>query len=148
MKQEVISKAEEIIHSKAGFKDKLGMEGYVTIALIDENGYPTASTYVIIKADGIKWLTFGTGSDRDIVKRINKNNRGSVCINSTDFNITLVGTFEILTDPIIKKEMWIPNSAMDNHWNGPDDPQFCLLRFTTERYNLFVGFKEAKGTLK
>jgi len=147
MNQKVIEKAAGIISSKAGYKDEMGMDGYATLAVIDENGYPTASTYVIIKEDGIKWMTFGTGSNRDIVKRINKDNRGSICINSDKYNITLVGTFEILTDLELKKEMWIPNSAMNNHWSGYDDPQFCVLRFTTERYNLFIDYKEAKGTL-
>ena len=147
MSQEIIASAEKIINSKAGYKDEFGMEGYATLAVIDENGYPTASTYVIIKADGIKWLTVATGATRDIVKRISKNNQGSICINSNEYNITLVGTFEIVTDPSAKKEMWIPNSAMNNHWNGPEDPQFCVLRFTTERYNLFVDYKQAKGTL-
>jgi len=136
MSQEAIARASEIINSKAGYKDKLGVEGYVTVAVIDENGYPTASTYVIFTANGINWLTFATGPDRNIVKRIKKNNRGSVCINSTEYNITLVGKFEIIDDPEVKSEMWIPNSAMNNHWSGPEDPQFCVLRFTTERYNL------------
>jgi len=148
MSQEIVARAGEIINSKAGYKDEFGMEGYATIAVMDEFGYPTASTYVIFTANGINWLTFATGSDRDIVKRINKNNRASVCINSTEYNITLVGTFEIINDPEIKREMWIPNSAMNNHWSGPEDPQFCVLRFTTERYNLFVDYKQAKGTLK
>jgi len=148
MSQEIITRAGEIINSKAGYKDEFGMEGYATLAVIDENGHPTASTYVIFTANGINWLTFATGSTKDIVKRIRKNNRGSVCVNSNEYSITLVGTFEILTDPDIKKEMWIPNSAMNNHWSGPDDPQFCVLRFITERYNLFVDYKTTKGILK
>ena len=149
MKHGIIARAGEIINAKAGYTDRDGMEGYVTLALIDENGYPTASTYVITKADGIEWLTFCTSLSRDIVKRINKCNRGSVCINSVEYNITLVGTFEVLTDMDTKKDMWFP--PMANHWSGPDDPEYCVLRFTTERYNLFipsVGYEDAKGTLK
>ena len=148
MKQEIITKAEEIIKSKTGYIGD-GMEGYATLSLIDENGYPTSSTYVIAKAEGIKWLTFNTSLSRDIVKRINKCNRASVCINSVEYNITLVGTFEILTDSATKKEMW--HAGMERHWTGPDDPEYCVLRFTTERYNLFipsVSYEEAKGTLQ
>jgi hypothetical protein len=33
------------------------MEGYAALALIDENGYPTASTLTIAKADGINMDT-------------------------------------------------------------------------------------------
>ena len=105
MDQEIIAKTGEIINGKTGYIGD-GMEGYAALALIDEKGYPTASTLTIAKADGINWLTFNTSLNRDSVKRINKCNRASVCINSSDYNITLVGTVEVLTDMDTKKEMW------------------------------------------
>jgi general stress protein 26 len=121
------------------------MEGYATIALIDENGYPTASTKTIAKADGIKWLTFCTSLSTESCKRIRNCNRASICINSKEYNITLVGTIEIITDIDTKKDMWF--SPMEGQWSGIDDPEYCVLRFRTERYSLFVDYKEAKGTL-
>jgi hypothetical protein len=71
-----------------------------------------------------------------------------VCINSSEYNITLVGTVEILVDQDTKKENWFP--VMEGMWSGFDDPNYCVLRFTTERYNLFIiGCEgEARGTLK
>jgi general stress protein 26 len=144
MNQDIIKKAGEIINSKTGYIGG-GMEGYAVLALIDENGYPTASTLTIAKADGIKWLTFNTSLDRDSVKRINKCNRSSVCINSSEYNITLVGKIEVLTDPDTKNDMWFP--VMEGQWNSPDNPDYCVLRFTTERYSLFVGYEEVKGDL-
>jgi general stress protein 26 len=50
-----------------------------------------------------------------------------------------------LTDPDVKKEMWYGGLA--NHFNGPEDPNYCVLRFKTQRYNLLVDWKEATGTL-
>jgi general stress protein 26 len=122
------------------------MGGYATLTLIDENDYPTASTMTIAKADGIKWLTFCTSLNRDSVKRINKCNRASVCINSSEYNITLVGAVEVLTDSETKKDMWF--SPMEHHWSGYDDPEYCVLRFQTERYSLFIGYEELKGNLE
>jgi len=98
-----------------------------------------------ISADGINWLTFCTSLSENKVKRIEKNNRASVCINTSEYNITLVGTVEILTDADTKKDMWFP--PMEHHWSGADDPQFCVLRFKTERYNLFVDYKSAEGNV-
>ena len=144
MEQEIIARAGEIINSKTGYIDN-GMGGYAALALIDEEGYPTASTLTIAKADGIKWLTFCTSLGRNAVKRIQKDNRASVCINSSEYNITLVGKMEILTDAETKQENWFP--PMSGHWSGPEDPDYCVLRFTTERYNLFVDYKEARGTI-
>ncbi len=121
MNEEIIARAGEIIASKTGG----GNEGYCVLALIDKEGYPTTSTISASKADGINWITFCTGLGSDKTKRIEKCNRASVCFDSFEHNITLVGTIEILTDPEIKKEMWY--KGLVNHFNGPDDPNYCVL---------------------
>lgn len=141
MNEEIISRAGEIVASKTGG----GNEGYCVLALIDKEGYPTISTISASKAEGINWITFCTGLGSNKTKRIEKCNRASVCFDSLDHNITLVGTIEILTDPEIKKEMWY--EGLVNHFNGPEDPNYCVLRFRTERYNLLVDWKEASGNL-
>jgi len=141
MNREVIARAEEIIAQKTGG----GNEGYCTLALIDEDGYPTASTISISKADGLRWLTFCTGLGPGKADRIKQCDRASVCINSDAYNITLVGTIEVLTDPETKKEMWY--DGLEHHFSGPDDLGYCVLRFTTRRYNLFVDWKGEAGTV-
>ena len=145
--QDVIAKAGEIIHAKTGYIGG-GVEGYATLSLIDENGYPTTSTITIAKAEGIKWITFCTTLDDNKARRIAKCNCACVCINSSAYNISLVGTIEVITDPAFKNAHWLP--TMDStQWNGPDDPNYCILRFSTERYNLFISdpYGEAQGTL-
>lgn len=141
MNEEIIARAGEIVASKTGG----GNEGYCVLALIDKEGYPTISTISASKAEGINWVTFCTGLGSNKTKRIENCNRASVCFDSLDHNITLVGTIEILTDPEIKKEMWY--EGLVNHFNGPEDPNYCVLRFRTERYNLLVDWKEASGNL-
>ena len=138
MDQGIIKKAAEIISKK-------GDE--CVLALIDLDGYPTASTYSVSKNDGIKWVTFCTGLDGNAPKRIEKCVRASICLNSSDpfYNITLVGKIEVITDPEIKKEMWYEGLAF--HFSGPEDPSYCVLKFTTERYNLYVDEKEATGKI-
>lgn len=141
MNEAVIARAGEVIAQNSGGEN----EGYCTLALIDKDGYPTASTITASKTDGINWLTFCTGLGGNRTKRIEKCNKASVCFNGFDYNITLVGTIEVLTDPDIKKEMWY--GGLINHFTGPDDPRYCVLRFKTERYNLMVDWKDAEGTL-
>jgi len=147
MDQDIIARAGEVIDSKANYVGG-GMEGYAVLALIDENGYPTASTLTIAKADGINWLTFCTSPDSNKAMRIAACNRASVCIASSEYNISLVGTIEIVSDATVKKDSWF--APMSHMWTGPDDPTFCVLRFHTERYNLFFADdeSEAVGTLK
>ncbi|WP_055667924.1 pyridoxamine 5'-phosphate oxidase family protein [Desnuesiella massiliensis] len=139
MNDKIISRAGEIVAQNTG------EETYCALALIDSDGYPTVSTITASKADGINWLTFCTGLGSDKTDRITKCNNASVCFNSNKYNITLVGTIDIITDPDVKKEMWY--GGLINHFSGPQDPNYCVLRFKTERYNLLVDWKEAKGRL-
>ena len=151
--EKTIAKASEIINARANYvKDdrfEAGMAGYAAIGLIDENGYPTVSAKTIARADGIKWLNFATSPDANAAARIKKDNRASICICSGDFNINLVGKFEIITDSDVKKDNWF--APMAGMWSGPDDPNFCVLRFNTERYNIFIvdgeDMLEATGSL-
>jgi len=147
MNQNAIARAAEIIQSKTGYIGE-GMEGVCALALIDEDGYPSASTLTISKADGIRWITFLSGLTSNKAKRIQKCNRGGVCLSSSLYNITLVGTLEILTDPETKKEMW--QEPLGSMYSGPDDPEYCVIRFNTERYNIFFAddFSAAEGKLE
>lgn len=139
MKEEIIKKTCQILEKNTG-------EGtYCALGLIDHDGNPTISTITASKADGINWITFCTGLSSRKSNRINKCNRASVCFNSDDYNITLVGTIEILTDLETKKEMWY--GGLINHFSGPDDPNFCVLRFKTERYSLLVDWEQVAGAV-
>lgn len=137
MNQDIITKAGEIIERNTGEAN------YCVLALIDLDGYPTASTITPSKADGINWITFCTGLESTKSRRLSKRNRASVCFNASDHNITLVGTIEVLTDLDVKKEMWY--AGLVNHFSGPEDPNYCVLRFKTERYNLLIDWKEVSG---
>jgi len=144
MNQKIIAKANEII-SSATSETGRWETGVSTLALIDDKGFPSASTLSIARADGIKWLSFATGLDSNKAKRIAKCNKASVCINSAHYNITLVGTIEILTDPQTKKDTWY--DGCEHHFSGVDDPNYCVLKFTTNRYCLFISDEEVEGTL-
>jgi general stress protein 26 len=138
--QDTLKHAGEIIEKNTG------MGTYCVLAQTDMDDYPTVSTITASKADGINWITFCTGLGATKTNRISKSNRASVCFNADNYNITLVGEMEVLTDPEIKREMWY--DGLYNHFSGPEDPSYCVLRFKTKRYNLLVDWKEARGTVE
>lgn len=140
MNNSCIQKAGDIISKNTGELS------YCSLGLIDLDGYPTVSTISASKAQGIEWITFCTGIGSTKVERVRHNNRASVCFNGADYNITLVGTMEIVTDSNIKKEMWY--SGLANHFSGPEDPNFCVLRFKTRRYNLLIDWEEVRGEIE
>jgi general stress protein 26 len=140
MNQEIIDKAGKIVG------ENIGETGYCVLSLIDEDGYPTGSTITPSKSDGIKQITFVTGLSANSAKRAAKCNRAGVCFNTGGaYNITLVGTIEVLTSPEVKREMWY--EGLEEHFNGADDPNLCVLRFTTKRYSLFVDWQGETGVI-
>lgn len=107
------------------------------IAVIDENNYPSVSTITPIKADGFFELYFSTGINVNKTRRILKNNRVSICYNTKNDNVSLVGRAEILTDKATKHELW--QDWFINHFSlGKDDPEYCIIKFTSERVSLWI----------
>ena len=136
---DIIAKAGTIVERNTG------ETSYCVLALMDLDDYPTASTITASKANGIKEIFFCTGLGSTRTERINKCNKASVCFNAEDYNITLVGTMEIVTDLEVKRDMWYGGLII--HFSGPDDPNYCVLHFKAERYNLFVDWQEVRGRL-
>ena len=145
MSQKAIARAEEIIKSKTA---EVSMGAGVTLSLLDHEGYPTTSTLSIAKADGIRQITFGGQLDSNKVKRAKENSRASVCIFDDDYeggayyNITLVGDIGVATDIETKKETWYEGLEEYFPNGGFSDPNYCVLKFTTKRYNLWVDVEE------
>jgi len=145
MNQHAITKAEALIKSKTA---EVNMGAGVTLSLLDHEGYPTTSTLSIAKADGIRQITFAATLDSNKAKRAQENSRACVCIfdddyeNGAYYNITLVGDIEVVTDTEMKKETWYPGLEEYFPNGGLDDPNYCVLKFTTKRYNLWVDVEE------
>ncbi|WP_277408891.1 pyridoxamine 5'-phosphate oxidase family protein [Lacrimispora xylanisolvens] len=120
MNEEIIARAGEIIATNTAGEEK----GYCALTLMDTDNFPTTSTISVSKADGINWLTFCTGLGSNRTKRIDLSNKASICFNSIDHNITLVGTIEVITDPEMRDV--VPWTGESFQWMGGSQ----LLRFT------------------
>ncbi|MFV0399443.1 MAG: pyridoxamine 5'-phosphate oxidase family protein [Oscillospiraceae bacterium] len=148
MNDKAIQKAAEYIYSRSAHGATADNGRYCTLCLMEEDGYPTASAITVSKNDGIKTLTFDTGLASNKAKRIEKCGKAAVNFCDDSVNITLVGDIEIVTDPAVKEEMWYP--GMSHHFAGPDDPGYCVLRFTAKRYSILImgeEFIEVEGTI-
>ncbi|MDR0767264.1 MAG: pyridoxamine 5'-phosphate oxidase family protein [Methanosarcinales archaeon] len=157
VQQKLIARANELINSKKDYIGEginEGMDGYVVLSLIDEkNGYPVSSAVTLSKADGINWLSFIGDEESNKAKRIAKCNKACVCFASNEYNITLVGRIEKITDLEGKKQHW--QEVFTKHYGGPENPEYCIWKFNTETYNIFFADKynldddvEVRGTLK
>lgn len=137
MDNELISKAAAIMKAS----------GTAVIALIDENGFPRASTISCLKTEGINHAWFATGLSSGKVRCIRLNNKAGLCYCDGNNNVTLMGTIEILTEPEIKKEMWV--DWFINHFpDGETDPEYCILRFSAEKAVFWIDSKYNEFDLK
>jgi len=146
MSKETIAKAGKVVEQNST-KDGKYTGGISVLSLIDLEGYPTASVLSPVKCDGINWMTFSTNSNANSVNRIAKCNRASVCFATVEYCINLVGEVEVITSPEVKAEMWYDGCA--HYYTGADDPNYCVLKFTTKRYKILFTQDgvEVEGTL-
>ena len=135
---ELIQKAAEIIQNNCG------ENGYCALTLMDTDGRPTTTTITPAKAEGIRWITFCTGFGTS-TERIELCKDACVCFNSPNYHISLKGKMEVITDLEVKKEMWY--AGMANHFAGPEDPGYVVLKFVADSYNLFIDWEGAKGNI-
>jgi general stress protein 26 len=146
MNEKLIAQAEKILADRKRLD--WGCLECCVLAQIDLDGYPTAATISPYKIEGIRRIYFCSGLGSNWVKRAQNCNRASVCFSSEEkqYNITLVGTLEIVTDPEIKKEMWY--EGLSYHLKGPEDPNYCVLRFDTMRYSLMLNEQDVNGSAR
>ena len=134
MSQDVLAKMNAIVE-KNTVKNGVFKGEICVISLIDENGFPTMCTVTPSKCDGINRITFGTLLDGNRAKRSLANKNASVCFNSNAYCVNLVGEMEVITSPDVKHDMWY--DGLSGFFTGIDDPNYCVLKFTTKRYKYF-----------
>jgi len=142
MKQNSITKAIEIIQKNSVQGGEFSGQ-HCVLSLIDTEGFPTASVITPSMSDGINWLTFGTFLDGNRAKRAANCNRASICFTSDEYCVNLVGEIEVITSADVKCEMWY--DGLSFHVTGVDDPNYCVLKFTTKRYKLFIDGEDIEG---
>lgn len=120
--------------------------GIAAIAVIDENGFPSASMVTAIKQENIFEAYFATGINANKTKRLLRDNRASVCYHPGGINITLVGEAEIVTEQEIKSRYWI-DGFIEHFPLGETDPNYCIIKFTTKRVSLWIDNESAEFTI-
>ena len=112
------------------------------LATLNEEGYPEVRALSKITTDGIKEAVFVTRGDSRHAANIRRNPR--CCVYFVDapkyHALSLVGSAEVLCDTELKRKLWRP-AFQGLFKNGIEDPEYCVLRFTTLRANLRWGIE-------
>lgn len=145
MSKDYIKKASALIAHHTVYDGNASQLINCVLGMIDCDGSPTVSPITAARAEGIETIYFCTGLTSNKVKRLDACKKASVCFFSDVYHITLIGTLEILTDSATKAKMWY--DGLKHHFTGPDDTNFCVLKFQTSRYNLLIDWQEIRGDL-
>lgn len=109
----------------------------VTIASIDNNGYPRPVQMSKIRANGFHEVWMATGADSVKVNDFKANNKAGLCYEHYGDGVSLRGTVEIVTDDTIRKEMW-QDWFVHHFSSGPGDPNYVLLHFIGKEATFWI----------
>lgn len=124
---EIVTKAAEM----------LAKSDEVTLASINENGYPRVCVLSKIKSEGIRKFWVATGLSSVKVSHFTDNPKAGACFYSGGNSVTLIGKVSVLQDHAVRAEMWL--DWFINHFpEGIDDPNYCILGFETEEATLWI----------
>lgn len=125
----------KIILNKAG--ELLSRCDVMTLASINEAGYPRICVLSKIKAEGIQTIWMATGTSSAKTAHFKKNPKASICYYLGGDSVTLLGEIEIVHDAVIKKELW-QDWFIEHFPKGVDDPEYCILRFDTNQATCWI----------
>lgn len=108
-----------------------------SFAYMDEKGYPHVATRSKMRSEGIMTCWFSSNTSGDFSKAIRKDGRASVCFQDSNNNITLVGDAEIIEDQKIKEDLWL-DWFIHHYPQGPTDPEYTVIKFTTKHVSLWL----------
>lgn len=100
----------------------------ITVASIDENGYPRPVAMVKLKDEnGAIYVSTGTSSAK--TAHFKANPKAGVSIVEGNDSVVYTGEMEIVADEAVKRSLW--GDWMLSHFpGGADDPEYCVLKFT------------------
>lgn len=108
----------------------------ITVASIDENGYPRPVAMVKIKdEDGAIYVSTGTSSAK--TAHFKANPKAGISIVRGGDSIVYTGEMEIVTDQAIKRSLW-GDWMLDHFRGGVEDPEFCVLKFTPQSATYWI----------
>ncbi|NOY86582.1 MAG: pyridoxamine 5'-phosphate oxidase family protein [Deltaproteobacteria bacterium] len=113
------------------------------ISSVDESGFPnTKAMLPPRKREGIKHIFFTTNTSSMRVKQYSENPKACIYFFDKRFfrGVMLKGTMEVLQDSKTKKMIWNDGDEM-YYSKGVTDPDYCVLKFTSQNGRYYSNFK-------
>lgn len=127
MEKDMIGKAAELLEKCE----------VVTLASINEEGYPRICVMSKIKTEGIRTMWMATGTHSAKTGHFQQNPKASVCYFSGGDSVTLLGEIEIVHDAAIKQGLW-QDWFVAHFPQGVTDPEYCIFRFDARQATCWI----------
>lgn len=118
----------------------------ISLASIDENGFPRPVPLSKIKTEGLNTVWFATGTSSEKTKNFEKNNKAGISFYVGGNSIIETGIVEIVTDSETKNALW-QEWFIEHFPKGVTDPEYCILKFTGEKITLWIDGEFVKRKL-
>ena len=109
----------------------------ISLASIEENGFPRSVPLSKIKTEGLNTVWFATGTSSEKTQNFAKNNKAGISFFEGGNSVVETGTIEIVTDPETKKALW-QDWFIEHFPKGVTDPEYCILKFTGDKATLWI----------
>jgi len=126
-------------------KESLAVIANSEIAMVGTNGnegYPNIKAMLKMENEGLHTLWFSTNVSSRRVGQLKKNPKACVYFidNAQWKGLMLVGNMEVLTDKASRQRLW--RTGFEKYYpQGIDDPDYCVLRFSTIWGNYYHGLE-------
>lgn len=118
-------------------QELLGHCEVITLAAIDEQGFPRPVPLSGIKNEGIKKYWFATGTSSDKTRFFQKNPKAGLCFYEGSNSVVLTGMIKIVEDEEVKKMLW-QDWFIEHFPEGIHDPEYCILEFLAEKGTFWI----------
>lgn len=118
----------------------------VTVATVDEDGFPRPVPVVKIRTEEPFTIWFATGTGSEKTAHLRKNPRAGISFFEKGDSVVLTGFAEAVEDPAVKKALW-QNWFIEHFPGGVEDPEYCLIRFEARRGVFYIENEFVKSDL-
>lgn len=118
----------------------------ITLASVNENGYPRICVLTKLKSFGFSEIYFVTSKRSNLngkATHFEKNTKASVCYALGGSSVTLIGNIEFIRDKNIQAQFWDEADEADKQFfkKGINDPKFRLLKFHANEATFWINGK-------
>ncbi|MDO5562002.1 MAG: zinc ribbon domain-containing protein [Synergistaceae bacterium] len=119
----------------------------LVLSSVTSEGYPRSCMMSRAGNEGLGVIYFATGASSLKTYQFKENPKAGVCCSEGGDSVTLIGEVTIFDDSETKRKFW-QDWFIEHFPGGPDDPDYCVLRFDASSATLWIDGEFVDGRLE